>query len=489
MSEEAQEESIKVISSSIFSYWTYSMIAMLVGSIALVAFLFDTIWANFETNIPLNSVIFIVIFAALYKAFANNLELFKLTKFIEKIEKVENQVEVNPEDVKSLLDHLKSQGEMMDMYNMHMGIEKMTTYGRLTFTDKDAMLIKSKLGRRVRNERNVVSYMAGTLVMFGLIGTFWGLLITIASVGDAMGEVSKSMAAAGGGDASNMAEFIEGIAKPLQGMGIAFSSSLFGLTGSLYLGVLNFFAGGAQNRFMEDCSRWIDLHIPTLNPDLQKKTDKMKVPGSDDLKSWLAAFVYLSNKSSRRMSLAYSAMTQLVSGMAKTVAAHNELIGYQRDMQTSMSEMSLAMQNMQSVLSNVSESAQPLLEFHQGVNKNLEVISEHFGENQRQIASFVGGQQNLSQQIGDTLSQISKATNELGNIQKDIRNKFELSSDQTAQFDAKYNELAHLSLQVSKILEEIDSNNASMKDFVFPDEPEESDLGPTDMISETVGKD
>lgn len=489
MSEEAQEESIEVVSTSLFSYVTYSMIALLVGSAVLMVVLFDTIWANFQTNIPLNSVIFIVIFAALFKAFANNMDLFRLTKFLKEVEKVEEQVEVSDSDVKMLLARLKSQGGMIDMYNMFVGVEKMTTYGRLTFSDKDAMLIKSKLGRRVRNERNVVSYMAGTLVMFGLIGTFWGLLITIASVGDAMGEVSKSMAASGGGDSSSMAEFIEGIAKPLQGMGIAFSSSLFGLTGSLYLGVLNFFAAGAQNRFMEDCARWIDLHIPKLTPDLQKKTDQMAVPGSDDLKSWLAAFVYLSNKSSRRMSLAYSAMTQLVSGMAKTVAAHNELIGYQRDMQTSMSEMSLAMQNMQSVLSNVSASAQPLLEFHKGVNKNLEVISEHFGENQKQIASFVGGQQSLSQQIGDTLSQIGKATSELGNIQKDIRNKFELSADQSANFDAKYNELAHLSLQVSKILEEIDSNNDAMKDFVFPDEPEDSDLGPPDVITETVGKD
>ena len=66
-----------------------------------------------------------------------------------------------------------------------------------------------------------VTYLSGVLVMLGLIGTFWGMLDTLNSVGEAMAGLSQSVSGEGG-----LGDFINGISKPLEGMGIAFSSSL-----------------------------------------------------------------------------------------------------------------------------------------------------------------------------------------------------------------------------------------------------------------------
>ena len=254
------------------------MLILMVVAIVLIAIVHEAVITNFKTNIPLNGLIFFVIIIACFKAFKNNYTLRKMALFVNVIDRVED-TDITEADTEQLSKRLKSQYGLLDMHNMQVAIGKMHEHGRFTLNDKDAMLIKSKLGGRVRGERNVVAYFAGILVMLGLIGTFWGLLLTIAAVGDAMGEVTKSMMQTEGAETdamANMAEFIGSISAPLQGMGVAFSSSLFGLTGSLFLSVLNFFGGHAQNRFMEDMARWLDLHIPSMNPALAKKTKEMK---------------------------------------------------------------------------------------------------------------------------------------------------------------------------------------------------------------------
>jgi len=438
----------------------------MIGAITIIVLVRENIAENFQTNIPLNSVIFFVVIAACFKAFKNNYDLLRVARFVKRIEAIENTDGVHPDDIEDLTAKLESQGQLIDMHNMKVALEKMLNYGHFIINDKDAMLIKSKLGGRVRNERNIVAYLGGTLVMLGLIGTFWGLLITIASVGDAMGEVSKAMSANSSGDGmANMGEFIEGIAKPLQGMGIAFSSSLFGLTGSLFLGMLNFFGGHAQNRFMEDMARWIDLHIPALNPKLAQKAKEMNVPSSDDLKSWLAAFVHLSNKTNRRLSVTYSAMSQLINHIGKSVSGNNEIIGYQRDMKGSLSEMNESLKNPQSILSDASQATKPLLAVQQSVSKNLEIVSHRFEENREHISQVSNEQNKLTEQITDMLSKINHLAN-------DVKVQLDQSTEQDnrfdAKYDAKYNELSQLSLQISKVLEEIDQNNKSVESFIFP---------------------
>jgi hypothetical protein len=110
--------------------------------------------------------------------------------------------------------------------------------------------VLDSIGTRLDESREIARYITGLLVFLGLLGTFWGLLETVGSIGG----VIKSMQT--GADAAIMFDDLKnGLAAPI-GMSISFTSSLFGLAGSLIVGFLDLQAGQAQNRFyteLEDC--------------------------------------------------------------------------------------------------------------------------------------------------------------------------------------------------------------------------------------------
>ncbi len=109
------------------------------------------------------------------------------------------------------------------------------------------------LASRLDEARDISRYMIGLLVFLGLLGTFWGLLQTVASVGD----VIKSLDV-GSADSSTIFDDLKsGLEAPLAGMGTSFSSSLFGLSGSLILGFLDLQASQAQNRFYNSLEDWL----------------------------------------------------------------------------------------------------------------------------------------------------------------------------------------------------------------------------------------
>lgn len=113
--------------------------------------------------------------------------------------------------------------------------------------------ILDSVAARLDEARDISRYMIGLLVFLGLLGTFWGLLQTISAVGDTINSLSV-----GTGDAAQMFDDLKaGLAAPLEGMGTAFSSSLFGLAGSLVLGFLDLQAGSAQNRFFNELEEWL----------------------------------------------------------------------------------------------------------------------------------------------------------------------------------------------------------------------------------------
>jgi hypothetical protein len=101
--------------------------------------------------------------------------------------------------------------------------------------------------------REISRYMIGLLIFLGLLGTFWGLLGTISAVGQVICGLNV-----GTSDFAGTFESLKaGLQKPLQGMGTAFSSSLFGLGGSLVLGFLDIQASHAQNRFFNEMEEWL----------------------------------------------------------------------------------------------------------------------------------------------------------------------------------------------------------------------------------------
>jgi hypothetical protein len=124
--------------------------------------------------------------------------------------------------------------------------------GRMSISQQTMRHLLDSIGTRLDEARDISRYMTGLLVFLGLLGTFWGLIETVGSVGKVIDGLKV------GGDAGALFDTLKGgLAAPLGGMGISFSSSLFGLAGSLILGFLDLQSSQAQNRFYTDLEDWL----------------------------------------------------------------------------------------------------------------------------------------------------------------------------------------------------------------------------------------
>jgi hypothetical protein len=124
--------------------------------------------------------------------------------------------------------------------------------GRMSISQQTMRHLLDSIATRLDEARDISRYLTGLLVFLGLLGTFWGLIETVSSVGKVIDGLKV------GGDAGALFDTLKGgLAAPLSGMGISFSSSLFGLAGSLILGFLDLQSSQAQNRFYTDLEDWL----------------------------------------------------------------------------------------------------------------------------------------------------------------------------------------------------------------------------------------
>jgi hypothetical protein len=152
--------------------------------------------------------------------------------------------------------------------------------GRMTISQQTMRHLLDSIATRLDEARDISRYMTGLLVFLGLLGTFWGLIETVGSVG----KVIQGLRV--GGDAGSLFDTLkEGLAAPLGGMGISFSSSLFGLAGSLILGFLDLQSSQAQNRFYTDLEDWLASTVreysgessASSNGELQAALERLRV--------------------------------------------------------------------------------------------------------------------------------------------------------------------------------------------------------------------
>jgi hypothetical protein len=116
--------------------------------------------------------------------------------------------------------------------------------GKAPLSPQILRLVLDSVATRLDEGRETSRYLTGLLVFLGLLGTFWGLLETVGSISGVIGSLQS------GGETSVLFNDLKiGLARPLAGMSLAFTSSLFGLAGSLVLGFLDLQAGQAQSRF------------------------------------------------------------------------------------------------------------------------------------------------------------------------------------------------------------------------------------------------
>ncbi|MEO8460411.1 MAG: flagellar motor protein MotA [Dokdonella sp.] len=124
--------------------------------------------------------------------------------------------------------------------------------GRSALSAASMRTLLDSVHLRLEESRDLSRYLIGLAIFLGLLGTFWGLLVTIRSVSDIIGTLNV------GNDALTMFSALkENLKQPLGGMSTSFSTSLFGLASSLIIGFLDLQAGHAQNRFYNDLEEWL----------------------------------------------------------------------------------------------------------------------------------------------------------------------------------------------------------------------------------------
>jgi hypothetical protein len=135
----------------------------------------------------------------------------------------------------------------------------LTALDNRSLAPSQAASVLESIAVRLDDGREVLRYLGGLLVFLGLLGTFWGLLDTVSSVGN----VIKSLRT--GAEAGVLFDELKaGLAAPLAGMGLSFSSSLFGIAGSLILGFLELQVAQAQRRFRNEVESWLGTRTATV---------------------------------------------------------------------------------------------------------------------------------------------------------------------------------------------------------------------------------
>lgn len=212
-----------------------------------VFFVFEPLRSAFMANAPLNGLILGVLVLGVFYNFRQAGMLYRevswLEKFRDNLAEAEAGMHVPLPDS---ADAPRLLGPMATMLGDRRGI-------RFSLSALSMRSILDGIASRLDESRDLSRYNIGLLIFLGLLGTFWGLLETVSSIGDVIGSLRVD-----GGEAAAVFESLKGgLEAPIDGMGTAFSSSLFGLAGSLVLGFLDLQASQAQNRFYNDLEEWL----------------------------------------------------------------------------------------------------------------------------------------------------------------------------------------------------------------------------------------
>jgi hypothetical protein len=219
------------------------MLVFLVLCGLVCVLLYRQIWTAFLANPGLNGIILGTLLIGILLALRQVLRLFPEVEWVNSFRLADPGLAVNSPPV-LLAPMAALLGDRV---------------GRMAMSQTTMRGILDSIGTRLDEARDVARYLTGLLVFLGLLGTFWGLLDTVGSIGNVISSLKV------GADAGAIFEDLKsGIAAPLGGMGIAFSSSLFGLSGSLVLGFLDLQAGQAQNRFYTDLEDWLSTTVGDL---------------------------------------------------------------------------------------------------------------------------------------------------------------------------------------------------------------------------------
>src|SRR5215813_10095840 len=241
----------KILSPGVY-LWRMFVFLVLVGIV--VALLHDRLWEAMLRNPGLNFLICFVLGAGICYAFAQVLRLYPEIRWVNAFRIADPGLSISARPV--LL------APMATMLR--------DRSGSLSLSATSMRSIMDSIASRLDEARDTGRYLVGLLVFLGLLGTFWGLLDTISTVGQTIGAIDMRAS----DSVTVFDELKNGLAAPLRGMGTAFSSSLLGLGGSLVLGFLELQAGHAHSRFYNQLEEWLS-GITELAPGASQSLDRL----------------------------------------------------------------------------------------------------------------------------------------------------------------------------------------------------------------------
>ena len=270
----------------------------IVGFIAII--LTRQISAAFVTNPGLNGLILGVLVVGILLTFQQVIRLFREVRWV-------NSFRAGSETTEPVL-----------LAPMKAMIGRSST---MAFSASSMRTMLDSIANRLDESRDISRYLTGLLVFLGLLGTFWGLLATIGSIGQTIQSLDP-----GSGDANSVLESLkQGLSAPLSGMGTAFSSSLFGLAGSLVLGFLDLQAGRAQTRFYTELENWLSS-VTDLSSDMIVP-DASRAESSDEIRALSERLRTMQeNGSSPRVATAMANLADGISGLVKNMRSEQQIM-------------------------------------------------------------------------------------------------------------------------------------------------------------------
>jgi hypothetical protein len=212
------------------------MTVFLLAVAGMAAWLIARLENAFRANPILNAVLIVVWLIGIVYIFTQTFRLFPEIRWFQAVQR--NRLAVNELDPPPLMGSL---ARLMEYRNTP-----------LSMSPPALRAVLDGIAVRLDESRETARYFVGLLIFLGLLGTFWGLLKTVGSVGGVVNGLSVTA------DPTELfANLKAGLQGPLDGMATAFGSSLLGLAGSLVLGFLDLQMGHAQSRFFVDLEDWL----------------------------------------------------------------------------------------------------------------------------------------------------------------------------------------------------------------------------------------
>ena len=230
------------------------MFVFVIAITGLCGFLFLPLHGAFMANAPLNGLIVGVLVIGIIYNFRQVLMLYPEVAWIEGFQ--QNGTPLSELQPPKLL------APMATMVGDHKDRLSLSTLAMRSLLDG--------IVSRLDESRDISRYTVGLLIFLGLLGTFWGLLETVASISNVIGGLNVES----GDSIAVFDDLKKGLKAPMAGMGTAFSTSLFGLGGSLVLGFLDLQANQAQNRFYNELEEWLSTVTRLATSSLLGESDQ-----------------------------------------------------------------------------------------------------------------------------------------------------------------------------------------------------------------------